>query len=463
MITSLWSWNEIQGAKLPDVRFKKSLAQVCQDLHQQAGVSYSRACGSKRKAVHRLMKTTEVTPEDILAGHAEQTILRTRKYPFFLAASDTTSLDYTSHKACTGLGPIASNPKTQGFLTHSVIAISPSGTPLGILYQESWIRSQETFGQSKQLKNRPESEKESYKWTKALRGVESLLEPEDGVLLIQDREADIVTFLQESRRDKTHLLIRSSSPRKILVNNEVKNLWEVSRSAPVVAQKTIKIKVKKGKEFTDRDVFLTIRCTLVEIIPPDYVKSDRPNPKVWVICACEEAPPEGEKAIEWILLSTFPVLDRQTALDMVIFYTYRWLIERFHYVLKSGVGIENLQMDNGDSLMKATSFYSIVAWRLLYLVYIAREDPQTPARNLFEELSLRILSLHMGKTICCVGEAIAAIAHVGGFRSCPSAPRAGVKSLWIGLRRLDGMEVGWQIAVSALGTKALQAKDMGQD
>ena len=448
----------MKGAKLPDVRFKKSLAKVCQSLHQQAGVSFSRACGNKRKAVHRLMNTTEVTPKDILAGHAEQTVLRTRQYPFFLAASDTTSCDYTSHKACKGLGPIASNPKTQGFLTHSVVAISPSGTPLGVLYQESWTRSQETFGQSKQQKDRPDCEKESYKWTKALQGVESLLEPEDQVLLIQDREADIVTFLQQPRRDKTHLLIRSSSPRNIVVHNEVKNLWDVSRAAPVVAKKTISVKVKKGKEFTDRNVFLTIRCTLVEIIPPHYAKSEKPNPKVWVVCACEESPPEGEKGIEWILLSTFPVLDGQTALDMVIFYTYRWLIERFHYVLKSGVGIENLQMDAADSLMKALSFYSIVAWRLLYLIYLSRESPETPARNLFEELSLRILSLHSGKTICSVADAVGAIARVGGFRACPSAPRAGVKSLWLGLRRLDGMEVGWHIAVSAM-----EAKDMGQD
>lgn len=448
----------MKGAKLPDARFKKSLAAVCNDLYQQPGVSFSRACGNKRKAVYRLMNTTETTPKDILAGHAQQTLLRTRKYPFFLAASDTTSFDYTSHKACTGLGPIASTPKTQGFLTHSVVAISPSGTPLGVLYQESWTRSQETFGQSKQKKNRPQSEKESYKWTKALRGVESVLEPQDEVLIIQDREADIVAFLQEPRRDKTHLLIRSSCPRNILVNNEVKNLWEVSRCAPIVAEKTISVKVKKGKEFTNRDVFLTIRCTLVEIIPPQYAKSEKPNPVVWVVCACEENPPEGQNAIEWILLSTFPVSDGQTALDMVIFYTYRWLIERFHYVLKSGVGIENLQMDDSDSLMKSLSFYSIVAWRLLYLIYIARENPHTPARNIFAELSITVLSAHSGKSICSVSDAILAIARVGGFRPCPSAPRAGVKSLWLGLRRLDGLEEGWQMAMSALS-----GKDMGQD
>ena len=115
-------------------------------------------------------------------------------------------------------------------------------------------------------------------------------------------------------------------------------------------------------------------------------------------------------------------------------------------------------MDDCESLMKALSFYSIVAWRLLYLTYIARERPETPALNFFEELSLRILSTYMGKTIDTIGDAVAVIAHIGGFRACPSAPRAGLKSLWLGLRRLDGMEVGWQLAMATFA-----AKDTGQD
>ena len=51
------------------------------------------------------------------------------------------------------------------------------------------------------------------------------------------------------------------------------------------------------------------------------------------------------------------------------------------------------------------------------------------------------------------GDAVRIIAHIGGFRPCPSVPRAGVKSLWLGLRCLDGMEVGWQLAMATLAAK----------
>ena len=79
-------------------------------------------------------------------------------------------------------------------------------------------------------------------------------------------------------------------------------------------------------------------------------------------------------------------------------------------------------------------------------------------RDAHKWLSITVLSAHSGKSICSVSDAILAIARVGGFRPCPSAPRAGVKSLWLGLRRLDGLEEGWQMAMSALS-----GKDMGQD
>ena len=456
-----WAWAEVEGSKLPDVRFKKSLAIICQKIHQQPGISFSRACAGKRKAGHRLVNVPEITPQDILIGHSQQTLQRAKEYPFFLAASDTTSFDFTSHKACTGLGPIASTPKSQGFLTHSVIALSPNGIPLGILYQQSWTRTAESFGQSNQRHSRPESERESQKWVKALRGVEEILQHDDSVLLIQDREADIVSFLQEPRRENTHLLIRSCHPRKILVEGGSANLWNVARSSPIVDQKTLSVKVRKGKEFTNRCAELSIRYTRVEIIPPVYADKSKSNPVVWVICAREDNPPSGFDAIEWILLSTFPVTDSKTALDMVLFYTYRWLIERFHYVLKSGLGVEHLQLDDVDSLMKYLSFYSIVAWRFLYLTYLAREDPNAPASYVFTDLSIKVLSAHSGKTILSVSEAVMAVARVGGFRPCPSAPRAGVKSLWMGLRRLDGLEEGWQMAFSAMST--LTQKDMGQD
>jgi hypothetical protein len=77
-----------------------------------------------------------------------------------------------------------------------------------------------------------------------------------------------------------------------------------------------------------------------------------------------------------------------------------------------------------------------------------------------------VLCAHTRKSICSVSvsEAVIAIAHVGGFRSCPSAPVAGVKSLWLGLRRLDALEEGWQLALQTLSPRKEKGKkDVGRD
>ena len=56
-------------------------------------------------------------------------------------------------------------------------------------------------------------------------------------------------------------------------------------------------------------------------------------------------------------------------LQFVKWYTYRWLIERFHYVLKSGTKIEELQLKDAESLQKAIAGYSMAAFRVMQLVY----------------------------------------------------------------------------------------------
>ena len=54
-------------------------------------------------------------------------------------------------------------------------------------------------------------------------------------------------------------------------------------------------------------------------------------------------------------------------LQFVKWYTYRWLIERFHYVLKSGTKIEELQLKDAESLQKAIAVYSMAAFSTLKL------------------------------------------------------------------------------------------------
>ena len=145
-------------------------------------------------------------------------------------------------------------------------------------------------------------------------------------------------------------------------------------------------------------------------------------------------------------MTTLPVTDGTTAQELVGYYARRWLIERFHFVLKSGCGYEKLQMDTLATLQKALSLYSIVAWRLLFLTYLAREVPETPAQEAISGIETEVLERMTGQRITTVGEAVLAVAKIAGFVPVPSAPIPGVKSLWLGFRKLHDLVSGFQLA-----------------
>src|SRR5690606_18391206 len=83
-----------------------------------------------------------------------------------------------------------------------------------------------------------------------------------------------------------------------------------------------------------------------------------------------------EDIIHWKLLTTLEITNVCDALQCVKWYTSRWLIERFHYVLKSGTKIEELQLKDAVSLQKAIAVYSMAAFRVMQMVYQSRHQPE---------------------------------------------------------------------------------------
>src|SRR3954471_23583356 len=74
----------------------------------------------------------------------------------------------------------------------------------------------------------------------------------------------------------------------------------------------------------------------------------------------------------------------QQAVQCVLWYRFRWLIERYHFVLKSGCHLEKLQLDTAERLERALALYCIVAWRFLYLPYLARATPDASCEVVFQ-------------------------------------------------------------------------------
>lgn len=278
---------------------------------------------------------------------------------------------------------------------------------------------------------------------------------------VQDREADIFEFLVHPRRKNTHLLIRAAQPRLVEIAGEPSTLFDAAARAPVVGTRLVKVgaKSKPGQALEQREALLTLRLACVQVC------RGRQSTPVWLVRASEEGAPLGVEPIEWVLLCTQEVSTAAQAQEMVAYYALRWRVERFHFVLKSGLGFEKVQIDSGEALKKLLCVYSIVAWRLLYLLYLSLQESPRSSSEVFDRMSLLVLEqAQLDRAVgplgasgaVVVGElsgAVSAIAVLGGFRGSPSAPLPGVKSLWLGLRRLEGMVEGFHLAFKMMRHK----------
>lgn len=159
--------------------------------------------------------------------------------------------------------------------------------------------------------------------------------------------------------------------------------------------------------------------------------------------------PEVER-IEWLLLTTLEVNSVADVEKYVRWYTYRWLIERYHYVLKSGCQIEKLQLETAQRLEMALATYAIVAWRLLWLTYHSRSAPDASGEIALEPHYWQILYAKIhgemypdGRPPPTLQEVIRWIARLGGFLGRKGDGEPGVKVLWRGLLRLDEIVDAW--------------------
>jgi hypothetical protein len=444
----------MSGAQVWDPRCRRSLATLVEQLSQHPAESFSKACGpAARQAAHRIFEHPTTSVPGLLHGHCTQTARRCGEHELVLAVQDSTEFDYTTHRATAGLGPLGQG-LTQGLMGHSVLAVTPAGLPLGLLHLAVWARDPEQRGQRHERRQRRTEEKESQKWLDGLREVEAVLPAEQPVLLVADREADVFAYLAVPRRPQTHLLVRACQPRTVTVtaweaagSEQRGSLLLVARCAPVVGRMRVTVPRQPGQP--EREATLQVRATAATVQPPRHRLAGEPDTPqaVHLVCAHELERPPGAKPIQWILITTMPVSTPAEACQMVRYYAQRWVIERWHFTLKSGCQVERLQIDDAASLQHALAVYGVVAWRLLWMTHLARTEPEQPAEAVVGPEERCVLEAALRRPVRTTREAIRAVAKLGGFAGAPSQGEPGVKSLWLGWRQLEAMVEGYRLAL----------------
>ena len=441
---------ELRFADLGDQRLNRRLERLVTALADKPAASVPHALDDwgQTKAAYRFWDNERVDPDDIRRAHRQATVDRLPDAGVVLAIQDTTALSFTSHKAVRGLGYLTQRHQ-RGLLVHSLLAARDDGVPLGVVHQEVWARSRKRFGRRRSRARRRTARKESRRWLTAMQEAAALAGPRRSVVVVADREADLFDLFAAPRPAGVDLLVRAKPRRRL--HRGARLLGEAAAAAPVLGALTVTL--PRADNRPARTATLALRAAAVTLERPSVHPRRRflrPAP-AWVILAEQTDAAPGETPLRWLLLTTRPIRTAEAAAQAVLWYSRRWLIERLHFVLKSGCRIEELQLETAARLRRALATYLLVAWRLLWLTYEARRRPDEPSATVWQAAELEVLLRHFQLPLDgpppTLREAVRLVARLGGFLNRRGDGEPGVKCLWRGWRELQAMAKGYRLGL----------------
>lgn len=361
-----------------------------------------------------------------------------------LLVQDTTSFDFKHHPHTTGMGRLE-NAHTSGFLAHTSMVVTTTGLPLGIWEQQIWSRPEDEVGKRDKRHERAFEDKESYKWVKGLPDMDYPLEPQ--VITVCDREAHIYEFMDEVVGRSMDVIVRACKGRAVTPEDE--DVFECVAQFPV--QMRYRLTVKRTDNQQSREAIVEMRYGQVTLKRPSRATSLSSELTLTAVEVKEVNTPKRATPVHWLILTTCPVSDIKQAQQIITWYGYRWLIERFHYVMKSGCQLEERQLQQRERLERLLGVFNWVAWQLLWLTYQARATPDALCLVALEEDEWQALYATIHKTLAMpptpptLSQVVGWIAQLGGFLGRKGDGNAGVKTLWQGWMRLQDIVATWRL------------------
>lgn len=418
-------------------------------------------------AAYRFLHTPEITYENLMRPHIQQTREAMGQQGQVLLLQDTTEVDYQPHPTTTGLGPIG-NGSHHGFLLQSVLAVVPgSRQVLGLAHQEPFLRQPAPEGETKW--QREQRERESQVWEHSVQAIGT---PPEGVQWIHvgDRYSDMFAFLWLCRQQQCDFVVRAAQDRcvDLLVEQAdapvarrshhkrraepqtappPQHLFEVVRAWSALGDQELHLDATKQAKARAARVVLSFGC--LRLLPPQNQPASAWRPLVvWVVRVWEPEPPEGVEALEWVLVTSVPTETLEQAWERVDWYRVRWIIEDYHQGLKTGCRIEQRQLQSYESLRRLLGLLAPAAVRLVQLRAAARQRPELPASQILPaDLVQLVASLaQVPATQLTTQHCWHTIARYGGYLGRRRDGPPGWKTLWKGWFYIQAMLEGVHLA-----------------
>jgi hypothetical protein len=444
-----WAETNFAASDLGDKRRTRRLVETAAQLaHQPEGSLPEHFSWNPLRAVYRLCNRPEVTHPAVTDTHFRLTRDQMEQADTpILIIHDTSELNFTSHYALKGTGPVG-NGQGRGFLQHNSLAIeADTGKILGLAFQQVVTRT--PIPQSETHTARQRRARESDLWERGILGVGAA--PDQACWIdVADRGSDSFEVMKASLGQGHQFLFRACKDRKIATgptaDGPSRLLKPWVRSLPSQAQGEVIIPGQGGRpERTARVQMAAAQAwflvpKLVHGVHPDWVPM-----RVWVERIWEShRPADLEEPLEWILLSSLPASGTQELAQHRDWYARRPLIEDFHQVEKTGCGEEKLRFQTAEAMLPMLGVLAIVAVRVLQLRWWSHDGGKAPASSAATAEEREVFK-RLGQRIKTARDFVRAVARLGGFLDREGDGEPGWQTLWRGYRRLQDIVLGVQL------------------
>ncbi len=407
------------------------------------------------RAFYRMMHAKKVTHAAVLATHyrvTQEAIAEAAAAgAVVLILHDATELDFTSKTTLFDhLGQIGQGTQ-RGYICHNSLAVRADtkaalGLASQILHHRADVPKDETGKQCREREDR-----ESRLWVKGVKA-SGPLPPTGLVVDVSDSLSDTFEYMAHEIAHGRSFVLRSKENRKLVepINGQ-HYLHDAVRTRRAVREWDLDVPAGPGRKA--RTAHLKMSFVAVTLNVPSHRTGDYANAPlaVWAVRVWEPNPPEGAEALEWILLTNVPVETADQARERVTWYEKRFVVEEYHKGMKTGCGIEQMQLTDIARLEPAIGVLSVLTITLLQLRDAARA-PDAATRPATEVVSADYVDVlaarYPGRLTGCVSveRFYLHVARLGGHqnRKCDGFP--GWLTLWRGWMKLEAMVHGYRLA-----------------
>lgn len=461
-----WAEKHFAGLELGDKRRNARAIRTATLMAEHPGLSIPRMTSSEyeMKAVYNLFARAEVTPDAVQMTHRDYVRQQMSVAgSTCLLVQDLTTVSFTGREPIVGLGPVGDGlDGQQGYLIHTVLAVRwprscasldglarrPPVEVVGVADQQFFTRIARPSDEAKNhKKSRLRRPRESERWGFATERMRRVAQGCEWVRVC-DAEADIHPFLMQCQEYGYGFVVRAAQNRA-LAGSQMGYVFDAAAQIESKGQFQLWLRGRASKP--SRHVNLNVGSCEITIRAPWRPGGPGEALNCHLVRVWENDPPEGEEGLEWILLTNRSAQTFDEVVEIALMYSTRWIVEEFHKALKTGMGIERLQLETGKALMAAGAMMSLVALRLLNLKENTRRIPDEDAKHCgLTPLELQVLRTKLRRPITTVREVILAVAALGGHknRKCDGMP--GWQSLWHGMTALSHIVEGVMLAQTQL-------------